>query len=293
MTDMIAGPGQGLPLPQALNPRSLWTAPFTPPTNRFELQSGQAILIPAGTWILRGAFINPVSGVQWKDPVTQEWRDLTSLEQTPGMPFGITVRSDGFNYRVINFSGIPFAANVTAGGSGYVASTTTVVASAGGSQWVAVVGGALGAVTIIDGGANYSIPPIVFVPSPPPPGQPAVGHAVLTGGVVTGIVWSDPGAGYTFPPPILLVPDPFDPVILAASTSPTPSAIRDAKASVVLTGAGTVTRVFIVTNGVGGLTTAPTLTISGQGTGATAVVTPLNWIAPANDQLAMQAASGP
>lgn len=277
MANIIAGPGQGLPPPQALYPNLLYTTPFTAPTNLVELQAGQALTIPAGTWIVTSQ--GDVSAVEWLDPVTQQWKPLTQV----GAPFGVTIRSDGFNFRVANLSGVATGANTSAPGSGYVQGSTTVTPSAGNSQWTAIVGGSLGAATITAGGANYSIAPIVFVPSPPPPGIPAVGRATLTAGVVTGITWDAVGAGYPYPPQVLLIPSPNDPSL---------EAIQPAKATVVLGGAGTVTGVLLNSFGTP-QATEPTLTIGGVGTGAAATLLPATWVAAANDQILIQPASGP
>lgn len=282
MSDILAGPGQGLPFPQALYPPSLWTTPFTAPTNQVGLQAGQSLLIPAGTWIVSGGTTNPVTEVQWKDPVTGQWFPLT----TPGEVYALTLRSDGFNFRVANVSGVATGATVTAPGTGYVQATTVVTPSAGNSVWQAIVGGALGTVTITNGGGPYSVPPIVMVAAPKPPGIAAVGVAVLTAGAVTGVTWLNAGAGYgpTTPPSLVFVPASFaDQGLSAAQT---------AQATVAMAAAQTgVTGVLMV--GAGAPAAAlPTLTITGQGTGATAEVLPDTIVAAANDIVTIQPASG-
>jgi hypothetical protein len=277
MANIIAGPGQGLPPPQALYPNLLFTTPFTAPTNEVELQAGQALLIPSGTWIVQST--GAVSAVEWLNPVTQQWTPLTTV----GEPIGLTIRSDGYNFRIANLSGVATGATVGTPGSGYVQNSTTVVPSAGNSQWSAVVGGSLGAATITAPGSGYTIAPIVFVPSPPPPGIAAVGRATLTAGAVTGITWDVAGAGYPYPPQVLLIPSPNDPAL---------ESIQPAKATVVLGGAGTVTAVLL--NNFGSpQATEPTLTISGIGTGAAATLLPATWVAAANDTITIQPASGP
>lgn len=277
MADMIAGPGQGLPPPQAVYPPILWANPFTAPTNQVELQAAQALMIPAGTWIV-GATVG-VAALQYKDPVTCQW---TSFLPT-GAPWTRTVRSDGFNYRVANTSGSITGATVSAPGTGYTAGSTVVTPSAGNSTWTAIVGGSLGAATIVNGGSGYTIPPLVFVPSPPPCGIAAVGRATLTAGVVTGITWDNPGAGYTFPPPIVIVPAPNDPAV---------GVIQNATATVVLGGAGGVTGVLLQNAGAA-VAAEPTLTITGTGTGAAATVLPATVVAAANDIITIQPSSGP
>ena len=293
MADMIAGPGQGLPPPQAVYPPELWTTPYTAPTNRFTLQSAQALLIPAGTWIIEGG---DVTRVQWKDPVNRMWHNLV---RSPAIPdptrhWGITLRSDGFNYRLANTSGVAVGAEVTTPGAGYVPHTTFIVPSAGNGSYRAIVGGALGAVDIINGGKNYSIPPIVFVPAPPFPGLAATGHAVLTNGVVTSVVWDDPGAGYPFAPEIVFITDPFDPVMSDVDDARRGELVEPARGKVHLTGFGTLTGVLLVRAGES-LAVAPTLTVSGQGTGAAASPLPLvaNWVAPQDDECTIQPSSGP
>ena len=293
MADIISGPGQGLPAPQALYPPLLWATPFTAPTNRFVLGAGQALAIPAGTWIVEGG---DVTTIQWHDPVDRQWHNLV---RSPAVPkdrerhWGTTIRSDGFNFRLANISGVATRALVDTPGSDYHHTTTHVVASQGNSRWRPIIGGALGTPTILEPGENYSIPPIVFVPHPPPPGICAVGHATLTNNQVTAITWDEPGAGYHRPPPILLLPDPFDPNLLEFHEHHFFDAIRNAKAVVELTGHGTLTGVLLELFGEP-LDTAPTLTITGQGTGAAAEVLPAagDWMAQEDDECTIQPASG-
>jgi hypothetical protein len=297
MADMIAGPGQGLPPPQALYPPTITgTTPYTAPTNRFQLNAGAGLLVPAGTWIVEGG---DITRLQWKDPVNRQWNNLV---RSPAIPdptrhWGATVRSDGFNFRVHNISGVALGAEVTNGGSGYVPHTTHVVPSAGNSRWRPIIGGQLGAVDIIEAGANYSLAPIVFVPAPPYPGICASGVANITNGALSGITWINPGAGYPFPPEVLLLTDPFDPVQFDAGDgfgSRLGDMIMPAKVRVHLTGNGSLTGVLLENFGEF-LNVAPTLTVSGQGTGATADVVPLvaNWVAPLNDEVTIQPSSGP
>jgi hypothetical protein len=276
MSNIISGPGLGLPLPQALYPASLVDTAYTAPTSRLSLQGGQTFTIPAGTWAVAGG---AHTAVQYLDPVTQQW---TNLIGGTGAAWSDTVRSDGQNFRVANSSGVATGATVSAPGSGYVAGSTFVTPSAGNSVWQAIVGGSLGTATIVNGGANYSIPPLVFVPFPPPPGIPATGHAVLTAGAVTGIVWDNVGAGYTFAPSIVIVPSPNDPNY---------SSIQAASATVVLGGAGGVTAVILKNPGQPEAT-AITLAITGAGTGAAATVAPGTWVTAATDQVTVQPASG-
>ena len=284
MGDILAGQGQGLQFPQALYPISLYTTPYTAPTNRISLQAGQMLVIPAGTWIVSGGAVNPVTGIFWKDPVTLQWLPLT----TPGEVFSMTIRSDGFNFAVMNNSGSPTGATVTTPGTGYNQLTTQVTPSAGTSVWQAIVGGALGAVTITNGGGPYTVPPIVMVAAPKPPGIPAVGNATINGaGVVTGITWINAGAGYgpVTPPQIVLAPaNQVDALTAMTATATvalgTTAALTSGVQGVVMLSPGAPAAAL------------PTLTITGAGTGAAATVTPATIVAAAADTVIIQPASG-
>lgn len=265
----------GLPPPQALYPITLNNAPFTSPTNRISLLAGQAMLVPAGTFLATGG---TVSALQYLDPVTQQWANLT----IPGAAWVEMVQSDGFTTRIANLSGVATGSNVTAAGTNYVQASTVVTPSAGNSRWQAVVGGALTAPTIPSGGggANYSLPPVVHIAAPPYPGVTATGTATLTAGAVTAIALTNTGAGYLTPPSIVLVPSSSDPNI---------NTIVQARAVTTLTGAGTITAILLVNFGTQ-LAAAPTLAVSGTGSGATATTLPVtgSWVAPATDTIIMQ-----
>ena len=285
MSDILAGPGQGLPFPQALYPASLYTTPYTAPTNKIGLQAGQSLLIPAGTWIVGGGVTNPVTRLFWKDPVTNQWMPLT----VPGEVWAMTVRSDGFNFMVANNSGSPTGATVTTPGTGYNQATTVVTPSAGSSVWQAIVGGALGAVTITNAGGPYTVPPIVMVAAPKPPGIAAVGTATINGaGAVTGVTWLNAGAGYgpVTPPGLLFVPANFTDSLLAA-------AAQAAGTVALATGAGATGVQGVVMLSPGAPAAAlPTLTVTGAGTGAALAVTPATIVAAANDIVTIQPGSG-
>jgi hypothetical protein len=228
-------------------------------------------MIPAGEWAL--AVTGTISALQYLDPVRQEWVNLLG----PGAAWQTTLRSDGANWRVANLSDWWFTGIVTAAGTNYVQASTTVTAGTGNSVWQPIVGGALGAFTVTVAGSGYTKPPIVYIPAPTPPGIAATATAALSTGTVSAVTIRTAGAGYTSAPPITLVTDPSDPAV----------AIVQAKATVVLTGAGTVTGLLLVSGGQL-LTTAPTLTVNGVGSGATATTSPATVVAAANDVLTIQ-----
>jgi hypothetical protein len=285
MGSLLAGPGQGLSPPQALYPSGLFTTPYTAPTNKIGLSAGQQLLIPAGTWIVAGG---AVSGLIWRDPVTEEWMPLTQL----GSPFSTTIRSQGFDFAIGNFSGSGLSAQVTNPGSGYVQHTVRVTPSTGNSEWKAVIGGALGPVDIMDPGEHYSIPPIVMIPAPPRGGVCAtaiatIGTATYGGetreGAVTGVTFLNPGAGYPFGQTALFVTAPNDPNL---------ERVKRATGRTELVGHGTVTAVLLDNFGAP-LPSAPNLNISGGQPGGATAMAIMAPGTPQNDTVTIQPASGP
>lgn len=266
----IAGPGQLLPPPQALYPVSVYNSPYIAPSNQVELGPGQWMYVPAGDWIAGGGVSTTV---QWLNPTSMQWTNFFAI----GTAWAQEIKSDGFNFRIANLTDTAFGAIITTPGTGYVQASTSVTPGTGNSTWVPVVGGALGAFTIVNGGSGYTVPPLVFIPSPPAPGIPATATAALTAGVVSGITIRQAGAGYLTAPPVLLLPAPGDP-----STN-----IVNATATVALTGAGTITAVFLANFGAP-LTTAPTLTVNGVGASAVVTTNPATVTAAANDLVTLQ-----
>ena len=257
----ISGPGIALPSPQALYPASLIGAPYVPATNLVALAPGEALTVPSGDWLYNlGKYLT----LQAADPVTGVWLSFTGGATNNGY-----MHSDGQNFRVANLTGCPIGAIVTAVGSGYVQASTTVTASAGGSTWQAIVGGALSLTTsVTSAGSGYTIPPIVFIPAPPTPGVQAAGYATIAAGTVSAVSITQQGAGYLTTPSIALLPSPYDPNL---------GSIVNATATVTTTGAGQITAVLCTNNGAA-QASAPTLTIAGVGTSATATATML-WTA--------------
>ena len=272
----IAGAGQLLPPPQALYPVSLLNNPYVAATNVIALKPAEITMIPAGSWIVSAT--GTISAIQWFNPVKLQWDNFVG----PGAAFSAVIHSDGVNWRVANLSDSWYGGIVTAAGSGYAQGTTTVTAGTGNSTWQPIVGGALGAFTVVAAGSGYSKTPLVFIPAPPSPGIAATATATISAGAVTAVTISTAGAGYLVAPPVLILPDPFDPNFLSGSP-----AIVNATATVVLTGAGTLTGLLLVNAGTL-LTTAPTLTVNGAGTSATATTNPATVVAAATDQVTFQ-----
>jgi hypothetical protein len=101
---------------------------------------------------------------------------------------------------------------------------------------------------------------------------------------VTGVVIDIAGAGYTSAPLVMIVPSANDPNL---------GAIRPASATIGLAAGGGLTAVLLVNAGVQ-LAAGPTLAVTGVGTGATAITTPLtaSWVAPAADTIILTPGPG-
>lgn len=213
------------------------------------IQSGQCYVAPG-----------PYTALQFKDPTTGIW-DL-GLGSSPVPKF---VTSDGANIRLANLTGCAIGAFVTNVGSGYT-SAPVVTASAGGSTWTAIVGGAINAtVTITSGGVGYNFPPQLVVSAPPAGGIPATATCTISAGVINAVTVVNQGAGYTAVPTITVVPDPRE----ASQTSPGPTTTAVLTVNATLAGAGTITGVLLASHGTP-LTAVPTLTFTGGGGSAAA-----------------------
>ena len=227
-------------------------------SNAFELQAGQAALVPSGTWNYRGG---PYCALQEYDIITGIWRAIGDD--------GISqrfIRSDGNNFRTVNQSGCVIGAQLTAKGSGYT-SAPTVVDVTTGAVYQAILGPVVNtAVTVTNGGSGYTYPPQVVISAPPAPGIQATAYCTLTNGVVTSVTITDQGGGYTGNPTITFINDPREGQNGVALGS-------GAAATATTTGAGTVAGVVVLDHG-NPVTALPTITISGGG-GSGATATPI------------------
>jgi hypothetical protein len=258
MTNIITGPGVGLPFPQNLYPSDLNGMPYDAPTNRVGLEPGAAIYVPTTS---NRFLIDPgsVSVLQFLDPVTGAWRGTTSQRG----PFQVNI--DGaFGVRIANLTGCPVAAIVANGGSGFAQATVAITSNVGGSTWQGIVGGALSVSTVSVVGKNYTIAPEVFIPAPPSPGVPATAHSTIANGTVATVVLDNVGAGYPSAPIAVIQPSPFD-VNLGTITQATVTLVLNAALS------GAITAAYPINNGAP-LATLSALTLTaagGAGTGAT------------------------
>jgi hypothetical protein len=255
MGQPLGGAGILLPPPQNYYPSQLRNAPQDPSSNVMTLAGGDVFAIPAGRYYTDVA--GPIC-LQFLDPVNSIW----DLPRTGSDGFEFA-QSDGYNVRLANLTGCLVAAVVTNAGSGYAQSTTTVVASAGGSTWQPIVGGQLSLASITAKGGNYGVAPLVMIPPPPSPGVQASAYTTIgTGGTISGVTIDNVGAGYLATPLAVIVPSPFDPNLAAGVTQGT------ILLSVV--GAGSISAILCTNNGAPVATTGVSLTIAGAGASATA-----------------------
>ncbi len=259
----IAGPG--IPLPY---PTNLWF-PFQPGisasvwSNEIFLLAGQRFTLPPGRWAISA---NVQTTVQVLDPVSEQWVPVVSAARL------WFVNSDGTNYRIANLNQTLIGGAVTGAGTGYAQATTTITATTGISTWVPIIGGAVGTVVIgmdkngVVGGTNFTMAPVLVVQAPPAGGRAATMSCTVSAGAINAVTIRDAGAGYQSPPGILVIPDPLD---------PTGGAITIPTLTAPLTGAGTLTGIMLVNPGLP-VASAPTLTVNGAGSAATATATLFN-----------------
>ena len=280
MTNVISGFGSTTPPPGYLYPSQLLSSPNDISSNYQTLSPGDALYIPAQSndyLVDLGEFLS----LEFLDAVTGTWRIQPDVASRPGVFF---MKSNGVDRRIANRLGCPVSAIVANGGSGFVQSTATLTSNVGGSTWVPVIGGSLTVTSVTNAGANYSVAPLLLIPSPTPAGTngsvggiAATGYATLANGTVTSVSLVNFGAGYQAAPTALLVPSPFDPNFGTISTATVTLGINSATTGAV-TGA-------LVTNFGAPLATLTALTLTaggGLGTGATITPEILQTIASAS-----------
>lgn len=270
MTLNISGFGQTCPTPGYLYPSELTNSPNDIASNFQTFAAGDALYIPAQSndyLISRGEFLS----LEFLDAVTGSWRVLPDMVSRAGVEY---IRSNGVDRRLANRLGCPVGAIVANGGSGFNQTSATLTSNVGGSVWVPVIGGSLTVTTVTNPGANYSVAPLVLIPSPTPAGTngsvggiPATAYSTIANGTVSGVTMSHNGAGYLFNPTVLLVPSPFDPNFGTISTATVTLGIN-ANTTGAVTGA-------ICTNFGAPLATLSALTLTASGGGGTgATITP-------------------
>jgi hypothetical protein len=192
------------------------------------LSGGEQWYLPPGNFYIQ---LGSVTLLQVFDGINQIWRNV-------GFPGGnVQVTSaDGFNYRLINFSGVIAGVNITNAGSGAAtngigsavtgvtigfgaAPTNGIAASA-----YPIIGGKLSGLTLANAGSGFVFPPVVVIDPPPLGGIQAtatVSLSTTTPGTLTTPVLQNAGAGYTSTPNAYIVPQYLLPVIGGAPINPT------------------------------------------------------------------------
>lgn len=234
-------------------------------TNRITLPSGGASVISPAGWYAIG--LGKYTTIQQYDPITNLWSNIGASGDGASIQY---TYSDGVNYRLANQTGSAVGALMTNAGSGYT-SAPTVAASAGGSIWRAIVGGAVNTtITITNAGTNYTYPPLVQFSAPPQGGVQATGHTTLSGSTVGSVVVDNQGAGYTTAPTIVFFND-------SREGLNNTTVGYNAAAVATLTGSGTITSLLCLDHGQGSLTALPTLAFSGGGGASAAATTIMCW----------------
>lgn len=238
--------------------KSAGTVVSTP--TRFTLAPGEVWIPPLGDWVVRTSYNG---SFQYLDPTAQIW---TSPGGNWGSFGGARYHySDGLTFRIANQTGCVVGAVMTNAGTGYT-SSPTVTASAGGSIWRAVVGGAVSTtVTVTAAGLNYAYPPAALFSAPPTGGVQATGYVTLSSNTVSTVTVTNQGAGYITPPTITFQNDPREGLNGVTYG-------YGAVAATSLTGSQTITALLCIDHGTGAQTTLPTLAFSGGG-GASAAAT--------------------
>ncbi len=135
---------------------------------------------------------------------------------------------------------------VSAGGTGYSPTISITGDGTGATATASVINGVITALNITNGGSGYTVPPVISFTSTT--GSLATATATISGGVVTGATIINGGSGYGAV------------VNITGGTGATAYATSIA---------GIVTAITL-TNAGGGFSSAPTVSITGEGSGATA-----------------------
>lgn len=178
------------------------------------LGPGQYFYPPPGNYLTS---LGGQTVMQWWDPINSNWRNLG----LPGSQM-VPIQTDGYNFRLINLSGVVIGASITNVGSGGVngigptqTGSTLAVAAPGGNAQTAkgyvIVGGSLPALNVAQGGSAFVVPPLILIDPPPAGGiQATAVSTITTAGVLTSATLVNPGAGYTALPNVYVVPQFLD-----------------------------------------------------------------------------------
>ena len=231
---------------------------FSTAPTEVTLAGAQAYLIPSGQyWVDLGRYTT----VEWYNSNSGLW-----VPQDSSIGISRYIVADGTNWRLINRTGCPTAAVITNVGSGYT-SAPTVTASAGGSLWKAIVGGAINTtVTVTTAGTYNYIPTLVFSP-PPAGGICATGTVSLSSGGLGTVTVTNAGAGYVTAPTVTIVQDPRDTAAGGGVLTVNSTLAQSQK----------ITAVVCTDPGSAAVTSTPTLTFTGGGGSSAAATVVMNY----------------
>jgi hypothetical protein len=190
------------------------------------LSGGEQWYLPPGNFYIQ---LGGVTLLQVFDGINEIWRNI-------GFPGGnVQVTSaDGFNYRLINFSGVIAGVNITNAGSGgtngigTAATGVTIGFGAAPTNGVAasaypIVGGKLSGLTLAAAGSGFTFPPVILIDPPPTGGIQATATVTISStGTLNAPTLQNAGAGYTAVPNVYIVPQYLLPVQGGAPINATP-----------------------------------------------------------------------
>jgi hypothetical protein len=191
------------------------------------LSGGEQWYLPPGNFYIQ---MGSVSVLQVFDGINQIWRNI-------GFPGGnVQVTSaDGFNYRIVNMSGVVGGIQITNAGSGgtngigTAATGTTIGFGSAPANGIAasaypIVGGKLSGLTIANGGSGFVFPPVLLLDPPPLGGIQATATCTISAGAINAVTLQNAGAGYAANPNVYIVPQYLLPVQGGAPINATPPA---------------------------------------------------------------------
>lgn len=174
------------------------------------LAGGQVLYLPAGNFL---GTLGSQTCLQWFDPVAYAWRNVAPNAET------FQISCDGYNWRLINLSGVVQGATITAAGSGgtngigptQTGSTVTFAAGSantgGQATGYAIVGGSLPALSVFQAGSGFLAPPLILIDPPPLGGIQATATCALnTAGAIASATLTNVGAGYISLPNVYVIP---------------------------------------------------------------------------------------
>lgn len=221
------------------------------------VQTGQPL---TGQYLLN---LGAASSLQVLDPASTRWMTVAN-----GPNVGLPCSSDNASFRLVNTTGCPVSGTITNAGSGLTNgyNTVSVTASAGGSTWNTLVGGAINStITITSGGSGYTQPPILAFDPPANQGSAPyilpTATCTISGGAVNAVTVVNAGAGLVSAPTVRVIP--------AQGDTTGGGAVLTVNAT--LAGSGTLTAIWPAIYGAA-LGTAPTLSFSPASTIAVTAV---------------------